>query len=262
MSATAIRAGKTAVVTGASRGIGRSVALALARVGAGVAITARTPGPLQAVADELAGCGGRSLALPCDVTDADQVQRLADQVKERFGTADILVNSVGAGTSHKFLAHPDELWQQMLAVNLTSTYYVTKAFVAGMCERRWGRIINVASTAAQTGGRYIAAYTAAKHGVLGLTRALATELVAYDITVNAVCPGYVDTPMTDDTIRNITARTGKSAADARAMLEKMNPQQRLIQPDEVAAAVLFLAQDSSRGITGQAITIDGGASVA
>jgi NAD(P)-dependent dehydrogenase (short-subunit alcohol dehydrogenase family) len=146
----------------------------------------------------------------------------------------------------------------MLLVNLTSVYYVTKAFLPLLIAAGGGRIINIASTAARVGDRYVAAYTAAKHGVLGLTRALAVELLHHNITVNAVCPGFLDTPLTQTSIQNIVARTGLSDQAARAALEKMSPQNRLIQPEEVASVVVFLAQDSSRGITGQAINVDGG----
>jgi NAD(P)-dependent dehydrogenase (short-subunit alcohol dehydrogenase family) len=146
----------------------------------------------------------------------------------------------------------------MLAVNLTSVYYVTKALVPPMIAQRQGRVITVASVAAKVGARYIAAYTAAKHGALGLTRALAAELVSYNITVNAICPGYVDTPMTDGSVANIMQRTGMSQEQARETLAKTSPQNRLIDPDEVAALAVYLAQDSARGITGQAINVDGG----
>lgn len=249
---------RRAVITGASRGIGHSIAVALAVAGADVAITARNEAELEQVAAQIRGLGRRSFAVPCDVTDPAQVERLAATVQENFGGIDILINNAGGGASHKFLNHPDELWQRMVALNLTSVYYVTKAFVPMLVEQRWGRIINIASTQSKTGGRYIAAYTAAKHGVLGLTRALALELASYQITVNAVCPGYVDTPMTQATIDNIVARTQMTEAQARETLEKMSPQQRLITPEEVAAVTVFLAQDISHGITGQAINVDGG----
>ena len=251
-------AGRRAIVTGASRGIGHSIALALSVAGADVAITARNEAELEQVAAQIRGLGRRSLAVSCDVTDPAQVEQLVATVQEDFGGMDILINNAGGGASHKFLNHPDELWHRMVALNLTSVYYVTKAFVPMLVEQRWGRIINIASIASKTGGRYIAAYTAAKHGVLGLTRALALELASYQITVNAVCPGYVDTPMTQATIDNIVARTQMTEAQARETLEKTSPQQRLITPEEVAAVTVFLAQDISHGITGQAINVDGG----
>jgi NAD(P)-dependent dehydrogenase (short-subunit alcohol dehydrogenase family) len=146
----------------------------------------------------------------------------------------------------------------MLSINLTSVYFVTKAFVPALIKQRAGRIINIASIASRVGGSYIAAYTAAKHGVLGLTRALAVELLPYSITVNAICPGYVDTPMTDASVSSIVARTGMEAEKARESLARTSPQHRLIDADEVAAIAVFLAQDTSKGITGQAINIDGG----
>ena len=251
--------GKRAVVTGASKGIGRSIALAFAAAGAQVALVARGREALETLAGEIVVAGGRAVPIPADVTDPDAVERMAEAARAALGGVDILVNSAGAAESAAFLHHPDAMWHRMLAVNLTSVYYVCKAFVPGMIEQPAGRIINIASTASRTGGRYIAAYTAAKHGVLGLTRALASELVRYHITVNAICPGYVDTPLTEASIANIVAQTGAAAAAVRTTLEKTSPQNRLIAPEEVAAVALFLAQDASYGITGQAINVDGGA---
>jgi len=250
--------GKRAVVTGAGRGIGRSIALALAEAGADVAVTARSANELEQLVAQIQGLGRKSLAVPCDVTDVGQVQRMAKTFIDGLGGIDILVNNAGNAGSHKFATHPDELWHRMLNINLNSVYYVSKAFVPMLIQQRSGRIINVASIASRVGGSYIAAYTAAKHGVLGLTRALATELLPYNITVNAICPGYVNTPMTDSSVQNITARTGMPSEQARQALEKTSPQQRLMEPEEVAAIAVFLAQAISRGITGQAINIDGG----
>jgi len=251
-------AGRRAVVTGAGRGIGRSIALALAGAGADVAVTARTAVELDPLVAQIQALGRQSLAIPCDVTDAEQVQHMAKTLIEGLGGIDILVNNAGNAGSHKFLNHPDDLWQRMLSVNLTSVYYVTKAFVPTLIEQRGGRIITIASIASRVGGQYIAAYTAAKHGVLGLTRALAVELLPYNITVNAICPGYVNTPMTNASVNNIAARTGMGESKAREILAKTSPQQRLMEPEEVAAIAVFLAQDIARGITGQAINIDGG----
>ena len=251
-------AGKRAIVTGAGRGIGRSIALALAEAGTDVAITARSASELEKLQSEIEAYGRRSAYTPCDVTDPEQVQHMAATLLEKLGGIDILINNAGNAGSHKFLNHPDELWHRMLAINLTSVYYVTKAFVPHFIQQQSGRIITIASIASRIGDRYISAYTASKHGVLGLTRALAAELIPYNITVNAICPGYVDTPMTDDSVNNIVARTGISPEKARAALEKTSPQQRLIQPEEVASIAVFLAQESSKGITGQGINIDGG----
>lgn len=255
---TLVLSGKRAIVTGAGRGIGRSIALALANAGADVAVTARTSPELDKLVGEISALGRRSLAVSCDVTDPEQVKHMASTLLEGLGGIDILVNNAGNAGSHKFLNHSDELWHRMLAVNLTSVYYVSKAFAPALVEQRSGRIITIASIASRVGGGYIAAYTAAKHGVLGLTRALATELLPYNITVNAICPGYVDTPMTDGSVANISSRTGMSEAQARETLAKSSPQHRLIEPEEVASIAVFLAQDSSKGITGQAINIDGG----
>jgi len=251
-------AGRRALITGAGRGIGRSVALALAGAGADVALSARSRIELEQVAEEVAPLGRRALAIPCDVTDPAQVERMVAHAVAGLGGIDILVNNAGAAASHKFLGHPDELWHRMLAINLTSVYYMTKAVAPHMVAQRWGRIITVASIAAKMGARYIAAYSASKHGVLGLTRSLAMELVPYNITVNAICPGYVDTPMTDANVTNIAGRTRMTEAQARETLEKTSPQERLIEPEEVAAMAVYLAQEISKGITGQAINVDGG----
>ncbi len=252
-------AGRKAVVTGSSRGIGHSIALALAQAGADVAVTARSLPELEELADQIRSLGRHSLVVTCDVTDPAQVKQMATEVIEGLDRVDILVNNAGGGGSHKFLDHPDDLWHGTLNLNLTSVYYVTKAFAPTMVEQRWGRIINIASIASKRGERYITAYTAAKHGVLGLTRAIARELVPHQITVNAICPGYVDTSMTGSNIANIAARTGMTKTQAREILEKMSPQQRLMEPEEVAVLTVFLAQDLSKGITGQAINVDGGA---
>ncbi len=250
---------RRALVTGAGRGIGRNIALALADSGADVVVTARSKDEIDRVADEIKNLGRNSLAFVCDVTDPAQVTHMAEEVSASFGTIDILVNNAGSGKSAKFLTHSDALWHEMIAINLNSVYYVTKAFAPGMVQAKWGRIINIASIASKVGARYLVAYTATKHGVLGLTRALAAELVKDGITVNAICPGYVDTPMTDGNIENMVSRTGMSAEKAREYLAQSSPQNRLIEADEVAALTIYLASEAARGINGQAINVDGGA---
>ena len=250
--------GRTALVSGASRGIGRTIALALAEAGADVALTARNPSDLELVAGQVRARGVRAVALACDITQADQVSRLPGELEASFGQISILVNNAGYAESHKFLNHPDDLWQRHLEVNLTGTFRMSRAFAPSMVAGDWGRIINIASVAGKVGGRYTAAYTASKHGVLGLTRTLALELAAHNITVNAVCPGYVDTEMTARAIRNIVERTGRSEQQARAALESTSPQNRLMAPEEVAAVVVLLASDIAGGINGQAINLDGG----
>ena len=254
-----MNAGKVAWVTGAGKGIGAAIALALGRSGARVAVSARTAADIERVAAAIREAGGEAVAVACDVTRPDSIANAVASVAHALGPVAILVNNAGAAESHKFLGHDDALWRRMLEANLDSVYYVTKAVLPMMLEAKWGRIINIASIAAKSGGKYVAAYTAAKHGVLGLTRALAVELAAEGITVNAVCPGYVDTPMTDRAVSNIAARTRLSEAEARAVLQRTSPQNRLITPAEVAHVVMMLTGDEARGITGQAINVDGGA---
>ena len=246
------------LVTGAGRGIGEVIALAFARAGMQVALAARTESDLQRVGQAILAAGGSALAVPCDITDMDAVAHMVDAVRSGLGDITVLVNNAGAAGSHKFIGHDDALWRRMIDVNLNSVYYVTKAVAPMMAAARWGRIINIASVASKIGGKYIAAYTAAKHGVLGLTRALAVELVAYNITVNAICPGYVDTPMTDGSVANMLTHTKMTEAEARAFLERQSPQNRLFTPEEIAHVALMLVSDNARVITGQAINVDGG----
>lgn len=248
-----------AFVTGAGRGIGEAICIALAGQGIAIAALARTEEDIQRVAGRCRQSGGTAIAVQCDVTDPTSISNAIAVTEQQLGKINILVNNAGASGSHKFLGHDDSLWHKMINTNLNSVYFVTKAVLPSMIDQKWGRIINIASTSARVGGKYIAAYTASKHGALGLTRALATELAEHNITVNAVCPGYVDTPMTDQTISNITARARMSPPEARAVLERMNPQGRLITVEEVAAIVAFLVSNEARGISGQAVNIDGGA---
>jgi 3-hydroxybutyrate dehydrogenase len=250
---------RRAVVTGASRGIGRAIALALAAAGADVALTARNQADLEQVAAEVQALGRRALIHTCDVTNPTEVGQMAAAAIAGLGGVDILVNDAGISASHRFLDHPDEAWHAMLAINLTGIYYVTKAIIPTMVAQNYGRIINIASIAAKIGARYLVAYSTTKHGVIGLTRSLAAEFVSNNITVNAICPGYVDTPMTERSVSNIMARTGMSEEKARAALTATTPQQRLIESEEVADLTVFLALENSKGITGQAINVDGGA---
>ena len=251
--------GKVAWVTGAGKGIGAEIAATLGASGYRVAVSARTQADIERVAAVIREAGGEALPVACDVTKPEAVAEAVSRVGQALGPIAILVNNAGSAESHKFLGHDDALWHRLIQVNLDSVYYVTKAVLPMMVEARWGRIVNIASTAAKMGGKYLAAYVASKHGVLGLTRALAVELVEHHITVNAVCPGYVDTPMTDRSVANIAARTKRSEDEARRLLEKTSPQDRLITPGEVAHVVLMLIGDEARGITGQAINVDGGA---
>ena len=250
---------RTALVTGAGQGIGAAISLALAGAGLRVGLAARTLADLEQVAGRIRAQGGQAYCAVCDVTDPAAVTAAVADTAQALGPITILVNNAGGAASHKFLGHDDAMWQRMLDLNLTSVYRVTKAVAPMMVAAQWGRIINIASIASKVGGKYLAAYTAAKHGVLGLTRALALEWVGDHITVNAICPGYVDTALTDQAVANISARTRLSAGEARAALERTSPQNRLITPAEVAAVAIMLAGDDARGITGQAINVDGGA---
>lgn len=251
---------RIALITGGGRGIGRAVALAFAREGATVAVVARTATEVARVAEEIKeACAVETMHAVCDVADTESVARAFAQVVERFGRGvDILVNNAGLAESAPLVKTTDELWQRHLAVNLNGTFYCMRAAVPLMIERRWGRIINIASIAGKTGAPYIAAYAASKHGVLGLTRCVALEVAAQGVTVNAICPGYVATDMTMQAITNIRTKTNLSDDEARAALTGLSPQNRLIEPEEVGALALLLASEEGRGINGQAINLDGG----
>ena len=247
--------GKSALITGGGRGIGRAIALAFARQSARVAVAGRTIEPLQEVANEI---GNGSIALVCDVSDPESVARMFTEMRERFGNPDILVNNAGIAESATLVNTTDELWDRHLAINLSGTFYCTRAALPAMLKTGWGRIINIASIAGKTGAPYIAAYSASKHGVLGLTRSVALEVATSGVTVNAICPGYVDTDMVTRGVERITTKTGRTAEEALDSLRKTSPQNRLVTPEEVAAVALLLASDKGRSINGQGINVDGG----
>jgi NAD(P)-dependent dehydrogenase (short-subunit alcohol dehydrogenase family) len=253
-------ANKLAFITGGGRGIGRAIAIAFATEGASVVVASRTREQIDAVAHEIDGHGSsRAFAVECDVADADSVGRAFESVKEKFGRApDILVNNAGIVETAPFIRTDEVVWQRHLSVNLTGTFHCTQAALSAMVAGKWGRIINIASIAGKTGAPYISAYAASKHGVLGLTRSLALEVAALGITVNAICPGYVDTEMTARGIDNIVARTGITNGEAAKALQSMSPQNRLVTAEEVAALAVLLASEEGRGINGQAINVDGG----
>lgn len=248
-------AGKVAVVTGAGSGIGAAIAKALSREGAGVALIGRNAAKLERQAAELSA---DTFIAPADISDAESVHKAFARIRERFPRIDVLVNNAGQAESAPFSRTDAALWNRMLAVNLTGTYLCTHEVLPAMLKQDYGRVINVASTAGLVGYGYVSAYCAAKHGVIGLTRALALETARTAVTVNALCPGYADTEITRGTIANIVAKTGKSEAEARAALTSHNPQGRLIQPEEVANAVIWLCLPGSESVTGQAIPIAGG----
>ena len=244
---------RIALVTGAGSGIGRAVAIRLSQAGLRVVLAARGADALAATA---AACPGPGLAVPADVTDPAAVDRLFGQVEHDWGPVEVLIASAGAGYSARIERTSDADWQRMLDLNLTAPFRCLRRAMPGMRAGGYGRVVVIASTAARIGEPYLAAYTASKHGVLGLVRAAAAELAGTGVTVNAVCPGFVDTPMTAATIGNIVTRTGRTSDQARSALEARQPIGRLITPEEVAGAVWFCV--ASEAVTGQAINVDGG----
>jgi NAD(P)-dependent dehydrogenase (short-subunit alcohol dehydrogenase family) len=249
---------RSAIVTGGGRGIGAATARALAEEGAAVCVCARSEAEIRNVASRIRAQGGRAWALPCDVTDPESVRRMVAEAAARLDAIDILVNNAGAASSAPLAKITLAEWNRLFAVNATGTFLCTQAVVPGMVEREWGRVVNVASVAAQTGGRYVAAYTAAKHAVLGFTRAVAAEVADTGVTVNAVCPGYVDTEMTTGSVERIVLKTGMSRAEAIAALLATTPQSRLIEPTEVAESVLSLCFVDAESVNGEGVVLDGG----
>jgi 3-hydroxybutyrate dehydrogenase len=246
-----------AVVTGAGRGIGAAIARALASQGAKVSLLGRNREPLDKIAAEL-NSGTETCVAVADVTNGEALHAAFAHARERFGPVTVLVNNAGQARSAPMHAANDALWDEMLAVNLGGVYRCIRCALPDMLHVGRGRIINIASTAGLTGYAYVTAYCAAKHGVIGLTRALAMELARKNITVNAVCPGYSDTDMVREAVANIRAKTGRDEAAARAALTARNPQGRLIAPEEVAQAVLWLCSAGAGSITGQSIAVAGG----
>jgi 3-hydroxybutyrate dehydrogenase len=249
---------RRALVTGGGRGIGRAVALDLGRAGAAVAVAARTRAEVDAVAAELRQGGGTAVALTMDVTDPGSVAAAFAGAREALGGIDILVSGAGVAPTAPLPRTTDAMWRQVLETNLSGTFYCLREALPEMTARGWGRVVNVASIAGKTGYPYIAAYAASKHGVLGLTKCAALEVATSGVTVNAVCPGYVDTPMLDAGVARIVEKTGLTAEEARRRLADMSPQKRLYTVDEVSALVLFLCTEAAAGINGQALNIDGG----
>lgn len=254
--------GRVAVVTGGGRGIGAAAARTLARAGAAVVVSARSEDEIGAVAETIRSEDGRAEAIPCDVTDEERVDELARRAEEALGPVRIVVHAAGAATSAPLARTDLETWRRMLAVNATGSFLVTRAFLPGMVERGAGRIVHVASVAGLAGARYIAAYAASKHAVVGLVRSAAAEVAGSEVTVNAVCPGYVDTAMTRASVERISETTGRSRAEALDALLAEGRQSRLIRPGEVADAVAWLCGDDAGGVNGQAIVLDGGALLA
>ena len=248
--------GKHALVPGGSRGIGAAIVEMLLAHGARVTSVSRAGAPPK----ESATSGSRDALhhVSADVTDPESVKKAFGSARGRFGEIAILVNNAGQAASAPFLKTDPALWRKMMTVNLDGTFHCTQAALAGMLAAGWGRIINIASTAGVTGYGYVTAYCAAKHGVIGLTRALAVEVATKGITVNAVCPGFTDTDIVKEAVANIVAKTGRTAEQAEAELASRNPQKRLVRPEEVANAAVWLCLPGSEAITGQAIAVAGG----
>ncbi len=249
--------GHHALVTGAGSGIGAAIAMTLAKAGAKVTLAGRRRQPLEDVA---AAIGSNCLVLDgFDVTQPDAIAGGLETARKTFGAISILVNNAGEAPSASFEKTTLDMWSHVLSVDLTGVFNVTQAALADLKAHGAGaRIVNIASTAGLTGYAYVSAYCAAKHGVIGMTRALALELAKKGVTVNAVCPGFTDTPIIQRSLETIIEKTGRSRDEALAEFTKSNPQGRLIQPQEVADAVLWLASPGAGSITGQAIAIAGG----
>ncbi len=245
---------KHALVTGGGTGVGAAIALALAGVGANVTIAGRRKGPLQ----EIAAQAKNISAVIADVTDEASVAAMFAGARKTHGPVNIVIANAGAAESAPFARVDLNHWQRMMDVNLTGVFLTCRAALEDMRSTSGGRIITMASTAGLKGYAYAAPYCAAKHGVIGLTRALATETATQNITVNAICPGFTETPLLADSIANIMEKTGRSEEETRAALAGANPQGRIIAPEEVAATVLWLCAAESKSITGQAISISGG----
>jgi 3-hydroxybutyrate dehydrogenase len=249
--------GKHALVTGGARGIGLAISRMLLANGARVTMLGRNAKKLEESDRELKDLGEVACVI-ADVSDSAAVATAFAQARAKFGPIHILINNAGEAASAPFLKTDAKLWRRMMSVNLDGAFHCTQAALPDMLAAGWGRVVNIASVAGLRGAPYISAYCASKHAVIGLTRALALEVAAKGVTVNAVCPGYTDTGMVELAVANIVAKTGRTAEEARAELASHNPQKRLVQPEEVANAALWLCLPGSESITGQAIIVAGG----
>jgi NAD(P)-dependent dehydrogenase (short-subunit alcohol dehydrogenase family) len=250
--------GRVALITGASRGIGRAIARGYAREGAAVSVTARSAADLESLVDEIRQSGGKAVAIPADLADAAAPARVVQQVLESFGTIDILVNNAGIGSSSSprpVVDFDDAFWHKTLALNLTAPYLFTKAVLPTLLAKKWGRIVNIASINGKLPALHGAAYTASKHGLLGLTRAVALEVARDGITVNAICPGPVRTAMNDRRLEYDARRLGISVPELES---RLTPIGRRLEPDEIVPMAVLLAAGESAAITGQAFNVCGG----
>jgi len=250
--------GRVALITGASRGIGRAIARGYAREGAAVAVAARSSAELQSLVEEIRQAGGRALAIPADLADAARPAQIVQQVIDSLGTIDILVNNAGLGSSSSprpMVDFDDAFWHKTMALNLTAPYLLTKAVLPVLLGKKWGRIVNIASINGKIPALHAVAYTASKHGLLGLTRALALEVAREGITVNAICPGPVHTEMNDRRVEYDAKRLGLSIPELES---RLTPIGRRLEPEEIVPMAVLLASEESAAITGQAFNVCGG----
>lgn len=249
---------RVAFVTGGGRGIGRAIALALAREGADVVVTARTRSEIDEVAAEVKALGRTGFALPVDLSQREAIQPCVQEIFSRFPTVDILVNNaaIGGMQDPKLLAeYDDDFWDLSLLVNLTVPYLLTKAFLPSMIAQGWGRIINISSGSGKRGAVRRGAYSATKHGLLGLTQTAALEVATTGVTVNAICPGPIRTVMLTRLLQHKAESEGKTLAEVE---KSTNPMQRVLEPEEIADLAVYLASDAAHGITGQSLNVNGG----
>lgn len=250
--------GRVALVTGGGRGIGAEIAKTLARDGASVAVSARTESEVKSVVEAIRAAGGDARYFLADLAQSDQAMDLVPRVQAEMGPIDFLINNAGIGSSAPVVKVSLEEWNRVFAINVTATFLCTQAALPKMIERGSGRVVNVASVAARFGARYLAAYAASKHAVLGFTRCVAAEVAAHGITANAVCPGFVDTDMVAESVTRIVEKTALSEKEALETIKNQSPQKRLLTTPEVAALVGLLCSEEGRGINGQALVMDGG----
>lgn len=253
---------KVVLITGGSGGLGRALAGAFVQAGDRVVLTARSEEKLKRATQTIDNAQERVLALPCDVTNKGQVIALNEQIRSRWGAVQILINNAGIARAVSFLDMTDDQWEEILRTNITGTYNCCKVFLPDMVAAKWGRIINIGSTTSKVAYSHVSAYTTSKHGLLGLTRSLALETARLGITVNAICPGYLDNELTRDNARRMAQKIGKAEAQVLATFASSAPQNRLIEPEEVASLALLIASERMAGMTGQAINVDGGAVMA